>query len=193
MPPDEIAANARCAASWQSSSSLISLRGFGAPGRGGCTIYETRPPVCRNWNCNWIVEPGPRVAAADMQNDPVLQTALRAGRSRLRKRLATYYGQLKQCSRTALETKKQVVVYIRKRTIVILPDKDVDLGNMEIGDQIWAGPQYPPQAKLGMPPRYWPACHRRRPTPGSRHARCGKLFVHMRRNTPEHSDDRQYY
>src|SRR5260370_14543633 len=27
-----------------------------APGRGGCTIYETRPSVCRNWACSWIVD-----------------------------------------------------------------------------------------------------------------------------------------
>src|SRR5258705_4199365 len=27
-----------------------------APGRGGCTIYETRPDVCGNWFCNWIVD-----------------------------------------------------------------------------------------------------------------------------------------
>ena len=50
-----------------------------------------------------------------------------------------YYSRLKECSRKALESQQQVVVYIRKRTIVILPDKDVDLGDLEVGDQIWFG------------------------------------------------------
>jgi len=52
-----------------------------------------------------------------------------------------YYSQLKQRSRIALEAQKQVVIYIRRRTIVVLPDKDVDLGDMEVGDQIWVGAQ----------------------------------------------------
>jgi hypothetical protein len=58
-----------------------------------------------------------------------------------------YYSQLKECSRRIAEAQKQVVVYIRKKAIVILPDKDVDLGDLEVGDQIWVGAQNAPKGK----------------------------------------------
>ena len=71
-----------------------------------------------------------------------------------------YYSQLRECSRNALESQQQVVVYIRKRTIVVLPDKDVDLGDLEVGNQIWFGAQKTPRGKTwyaakvpaGVPP-----------------------------------------
>ncbi len=65
-----------------------------APGRGGCTIYETRPPVCRNLELQLDFGAGtrPRVAAADLQNDPGLRkrrkAIVRPRRSGLRRLLA---------------------------------------------------------------------------------------------------------
>ncbi len=29
-----------------------------APGRGGCTVHETRPQVCRSFYCSWMTSPG---------------------------------------------------------------------------------------------------------------------------------------
>src|SRR5215475_6426071 len=84
-----------------------------APGRGGCTIYETRPPVCRNWNCNWIVEPGlgpewqPLICKMILyyENDGRrLCVRVDPGYADAWRR-EPYYSQLKQCSRTALEAK----------------------------------------------------------------------------------------
>jgi hypothetical protein len=43
-----------------------------------------------------------------------------------------YYGQLKEWARLAARKRRQVVVCIGLKTIVILPDEDVDLG--VIGD-----------------------------------------------------------
>jgi hypothetical protein len=43
-----------------------------------------------------------------------------------------YYSQFKRSARMAIPKRDQVVVYIRRRAIVILPDEDVDLG--VIGD-----------------------------------------------------------
>ena len=50
-----------------------------------------------------------------------------------------YYSQLKRWSRAAVESRGQVVVYVKRRVIVILPDKDVDFGDVDLGDQIWVG------------------------------------------------------
>jgi hypothetical protein len=120
-----------------------------APGRGGCTIYETRPNICRNWACSWIVDSrlGPEwypltskmvLYIEDGGNrlgvlvDPGHPTAWRR---------EPYYSQLKEWSRDAVEARQQIVVFIKKRVIVILPDKDVDLGDMDPGEQIWVGAQ----------------------------------------------------
>ena len=27
-----------------------------APGRGGCTVYETRPAECRSYECQWLID-----------------------------------------------------------------------------------------------------------------------------------------
>lgn len=26
------------------------------PGKGGCTIYRTRPERCRDWHCQWLID-----------------------------------------------------------------------------------------------------------------------------------------
>lgn len=127
-----------------------------APGRGGCTIYETRPPVCRNWNCNWIIEPALGPEWRPLTSKMILYYENDGNRLCVRVdpgyannwRKEPYYGQLKRCAQTALDARKQVVIYIRKRAIVILPDKDVDLGDLEIGDQIWVGAQNTPSGKI---------------------------------------------
>jgi hypothetical protein len=120
-----------------------------APGRGGCTIYETRPNVCRNWACSWIVDSrlGPEwypltskmILYIENSGDRlcVLVEPSHAGAWRRE----PYYSLLKQWSREAVEARRQVVVFIKKRVIVILPDKDADLGDLEPGEQIWVGAQ----------------------------------------------------
>ena len=50
-----------------------------------------------------------------------------------------YYGMLKRFSRDAVDAEGQVVVYLKKRVIVILPDRDVELGELASGDRIGVG------------------------------------------------------
>jgi hypothetical protein len=118
-----------------------------APGRGGCTIYETRPSVCRNWACNWILDAslGPewRPLTCKMilffeNSGKRLCVRVEPSHAAVWRR-EPYYSQLKQWSRAAVEARQQIVVYIKKRVIVILPDKDVDFGDVELGEQIWVG------------------------------------------------------
>ena len=47
-----------------------------------------------------------------------------------------YHGMLRILARAASDSKGQVVVYLKKRAIVILPDKDVELGELAPGDHI---------------------------------------------------------
>jgi hypothetical protein len=47
-----------------------------------------------------------------------------------------YHGTLRKLARDAANAKGQVVVYLKKRAIVILPDKDVELGELAPGDHI---------------------------------------------------------
>jgi hypothetical protein len=120
-----------------------------APGRGGCTIYETRPDVCRNWACSWIVDSrlGPEwypltsKMVLCIENSGNRLCVLVEPSHADAWRREPYYGQLKLWSREAVEARRQVVVFIKKRVIVILPDKDADLGDLEPGEQIWVGAQ----------------------------------------------------
>ncbi|MBO0757950.1 MAG: hypothetical protein J2P54_19060 [Bradyrhizobiaceae bacterium] len=47
-----------------------------------------------------------------------------------------YHGALRKLARDAADAKGQVVVYLKKSAIVILPDKDVELGELAPGDHI---------------------------------------------------------
>jgi hypothetical protein len=50
-----------------------------------------------------------------------------------------YYGALKQLARDAVDAEGQVVVYLKKRVIVVLPDQDVELGELAPGDSVRVG------------------------------------------------------
>ena len=126
-----------------------------APGRGGCTIYETRPPVCRNWSCCWIQDARLGQEWYPLTSKMILSMENAGKRLCVRVepshadiwRREPYYSQLKQWSYTAVEAGQQIIVYINKRVIVILPDKDVDFGDAEIGEQIWIGAQDTPMGR----------------------------------------------
>lgn len=119
-----------------------------APGRGGCQIYDSRPGDCRTFNCAWLTaaEIGPEwhpekckmvlYVEADGQRialhvDPARPQAWRQ---------EPYYGQLKEWASRGVEAKRQVVIYIKDRAIVVLPGAEVDLGVMARGDQIVVSP-----------------------------------------------------
>jgi hypothetical protein len=47
-----------------------------------------------------------------------------------------YYRQLKEFAVKNADGKYRVIVYVKNRVIVILPNKDLDLGMMQPGDQL---------------------------------------------------------
>jgi hypothetical protein len=137
-----------------------------APGRG-CKIHETRPSECRAFNCLWLGDPkfpenlrpdrtkvvfvleagGGRIAA---YVDPSQPAAWRQGE---------VYSVLKRLSVMAAETRRQVVVFVRDAATAILPDRDVPLGPVHIGQQIIYsmkqtpdGPRIEPRVEALPPP-----------------------------------------
>jgi hypothetical protein len=123
-----------------------------APGRGGCLIYEQRPVSCRTFYCDWISDAALGDEWRPLNCKMIVHTERSADRLAVHVdpnypgawRREPYYGQLKRWARAAADARRQVVVFIRRRVIVILPDKDVDLGDMAPGDQIWVGAQETP-------------------------------------------------
>jgi hypothetical protein len=102
----------------------------------GCGRYETRPPTCRQFHCGWLLLPelseqwfparakflldsdmgGRRITA---YVDPARPDAWKE---------APYYAQFKVWAKALASHRGQVVISVGKRTIVILPHEDVDLG-----------------------------------------------------------------
>jgi Fe-S-cluster containining protein len=118
-----------------------------APGRGGCTIYDSRPSSCRAFHCGWIVDAdlGPEWRPLTSKMIAVLEQAGRRIAVHVDPsypdawRRQPYYRQLKRWSQEAVEVRRQVIIHIRRKAIVILPDRDIDLGDVLPDEQIWVG------------------------------------------------------
>ncbi len=102
----------------------------------GCAIYETRPDECRDFYCHWMVEKGlgpdwkperARFALVTSQSgitafvDPGFAGAWRG---------APYYQTLKRWSLDGVRQSPARLVTIRigTRAIIVLPDREIDLG-----------------------------------------------------------------
>jgi len=114
-----------------------------APGKG-CKIYDTRPATCRDFVCGWLMWPelGPEwkpeickvIAYREAEGrrlsldvDPGFPSAWRS---------PAIYRQLKAWAVAGSPTASRamqflVTVKVGRRTIVVLPDRDVDLGNFD--------------------------------------------------------------
>jgi hypothetical protein len=114
------------------------------PGHGGCAIYENRPPECRTFYCLWLTSANLGAEWRPNKCKMVLQIEASGQRTAVHVdpgaptvwRQEPFFRQLKELAVEAARNQQQVVVYIRDRTIVILPDKEVDLGIMQRGDHI---------------------------------------------------------
>jgi hypothetical protein len=113
------------------------------PGKG-CKIYATRPDDCKSFYCGWLT-------SEDLGNEwrpteAKLVVSMEGNGNRIavhvdhgfpsRWREEPYYSQIKSMAMAMVEANKQVVVYIKDRVFAILPDRDVDLGRMKVGDSI---------------------------------------------------------
>lgn len=102
----------------------------------GCKIYETRPMTCRRFLCLWLQDPSIRPEWKPDKSKMYLSMELSGERlaahvdpaSPAAWRKEPYYSDLKQWAVLAAEQEKQVSVFIGRHAIVILPDRDIDLG-----------------------------------------------------------------
>jgi hypothetical protein len=100
----------------------------------GCGIYTDRPPSCRNFACRWLTdltmgpEWKPSVCKMVVDSRPSL-FVVHVDPAVSRPWIAEpYMSVLKRLSAQGLAKGVIVMVIERRRTIVILPDRDVDLG-----------------------------------------------------------------
>lgn len=110
----------------------------------GCRIYDRRPQECRDYFCAYLTWAEvaeawrPTKSKIVLDFDPTGQ-ALRAhvdpGRPDAWK-AEPYYSQLKRWASGSRSGEFLVVVLIDNRAIVILPDRDIDLGPMAPGETI---------------------------------------------------------
>jgi uncharacterized cysteine cluster protein YcgN (CxxCxxCC family) len=114
------------------------------PGNGRCTIYADRPAECRSFYCSWLISPnlGPEwrptkckmVLYVEGERN-VLAVRVDPGDPGAWRR-DPYYRQLKEFAIKEADGRYRVLVYVNNRVIVILPNKDVDVGVMKPGDQL---------------------------------------------------------
>lgn len=110
----------------------------------GCGIHETRPQICRAFFCQWIYNADlgpewkpevsrfvlsiyPGTNSLTISADPGLPNAWRE---------AKYLRQFRHWAAAALEQGDQVLVFSGARVTAILPDREVDLGEILPGDRI---------------------------------------------------------
>jgi hypothetical protein len=124
-----------------------------APGRG-CTIYDDRPAECRTFHCSWLTTPnlGPEWQPTRCKmvlyvegDGHVLAVRVDPGDPGAWRR-DPYFRQLKEYA-IAQADRLRVVVYVRNRVFVILPNKEVDLGVMRPGDRLLVREMHTPTGR----------------------------------------------
>jgi len=102
----------------------------------GCTIHDVRPQVCRGYFCLWFYQPGLGPEWKPEKSKIILNLELNGQRLAAHVdasspgawRRSPYYEDLKRWSADAIKNQQQVSVWIGQQCIVILPDKEIDLG-----------------------------------------------------------------
>ena len=121
--------------------------------RKGCDIYETRPEPCRTFHCGYITHAGfgeewkPTTARMMIVTrfdhiffhvDPIRPDAWKQ---------KPYYQQLKSLARSNNANGTHIIVRIKNRFIVVVPERDIDLGEIDdnetIGFNLTQTPQGP--------------------------------------------------
>jgi hypothetical protein len=106
----------------------------------GCGIYEDRPPVCQKFHCQWIRDPGlgpewkPEKAKfvlyPDREKEEVFNVAVDPAFPDAWTK-PPFIAAIKNWVLEGAERGRYVMVHIGKRWIAVLPDRTVELGNVE--------------------------------------------------------------
>ena len=110
----------------------------------GCNIHHDRPPSCRQFFCSWRLDPNlgpewkPDVARFVLSADPARQALVLSadpGMPFAWKR-EPYYERLRQFAGRLFAENKRLLVDLRDKITVILPDRDVPIGLVGPGEEI---------------------------------------------------------
>ena len=117
------------------------------PGKG-CKVWDARPDQCRAFNCNWIMmdwlgdDWKPEVSKFVFTIDPTsgfLQFQVDPGTPDAWRR-EPYYKQLKTWANEGLPRARCVLVFVNKAATIVLPDRELQLGDLHPQDRINVGP-----------------------------------------------------
>jgi hypothetical protein len=106
----------------------------------GCKIYPTRPSECRTFDCLWLSDEN-FPDEFRPQKSKIVFTVEHGGRRVSAHVDAAFpgawqekklYALLKRWSTAQAQKNSQLLVFIGKRAIAILPDRDVDLGDVNL-------------------------------------------------------------
>ena len=124
----------------------------------GCRIYADRPPSCRDFACRWLVDSSmgpewkPSVCKLVLDTKPGLLVVHADPAVSKPWRMEPYHSVLKRLAAQGLARGTLVMAMERRRSIVILPDREVDMGILDKGDRIAlesvqtpSGPQWRPR------------------------------------------------
>jgi hypothetical protein len=110
----------------------------------GCMIYASRPASCQAFYCQWMVDAslGPewkpdraKFVLYLQRNGVNLQVSVDPGFPQAWTR-PPYYGRLKQWALEGAERGAFVFVRIGARMIALLPDRDEDIGEVGLDDEV---------------------------------------------------------
>jgi hypothetical protein len=115
-----------------------------APGKGRCLIYNSRPTSCRGFHCGWLQSDefgqewmpttSKMVIAAEGDGNRITIYVDPGFPTNWRKQ--PYYSQLQALAIRLSELQTQLLIRINDRVIVLLPNKEVDLGHCSKDDQL---------------------------------------------------------
>lgn len=110
----------------------------------GCTIYSDRPDECRTFDCLYVS--GPQLgehwfpARSKMivcVNDAVGRIEIHVDGDRPGAwRAEPFHAEIRSWAKAAAADDGQILVCLPDWTIVVLPDRDVDLGSLDTDDRI---------------------------------------------------------
>ena len=116
------------------------------PGKG-CGIYETRPQGCADFYCHWMINPNLGPEWKPERAKFVLHTGIEriGGRQILLSvdpsfpnawTKAPYFEMIKKWARDGAADRRVVLVQIGSRHIVVLPDRIVEIGELDVEYEI---------------------------------------------------------
>ncbi len=110
----------------------------------GCGIHPTRPEACRTFFCHylrngnlgpdWKPERAKFVLYTELGGRRMVVATDLAAPSAWRR--APYYAQFKRWAAAGARADHQLLVFNGTRATAVLPDRDLDLGTVEVGDEV---------------------------------------------------------